>query len=214
MKIKKLIILITPLWIINILGNLKLTLLPDSGLKKWEKKGRPLPPPHRFKQLVIDDYQNAFKANILIETGTYKGDMVYAMKDKFQQIYSIELGFDLWKYCTKRFKKYKHIHIIQGDSGMVLVDLIPKIKERAIFWLDGHYSAGITSKGDKDCPIFEELSSILGSEINHIILIDDAHCFDGTGDYPTIGQLSQYVLSKKILSKINVENGIIRIILE
>jgi hypothetical protein len=213
MQLKTIILKFAPLWVINILSKIRSSIMPASGLEKWEKDGRPLPPPHRFKQLVIEEYRKDYKINIMVETGTYKGDMVYAMKDIFKQIFSIELGFDLWKSASKRFRNDNHITILQGDSGKVLVDLVPKITDRAIFWLDGHYSAGITSMGEKECPIFEELSSILSSEINHILLIDDARCFNGNGDYPTVEKLSEYILSKKALSKISVEDDIIRVIL-
>jgi hypothetical protein len=212
MQLKRIILKIAPLWVINILSKIKSSLLPASGIERWEKNGRPLPPPHRFKQLVIEEFQKTNNIKILVETGTYKGDMVYAMKDRFQRIFSIELGLDLWKSACKRFKNDNHITILQGDSGKVLVDLVPRIKEKAIFWLDGHYSAGITSRGEKECPIYEELSSILSSEINHILLIDDARCFNGVGDYPSLEKLSEYILSKKVSSKISVEDDIIRAI--
>jgi hypothetical protein len=44
-----------------------------------------------------------------------------------------------------------------------------------MFWLDRHYSGGFTAKGEKDCPIIEELDAISnGSHLKHSILIDDA----------------------------------------
>jgi len=180
----------------------------------WEKKGRPVPPPHYIKQLVILEHKKKFSINILVETGTYMGDMVHAMEKKFEKIYSIELGHDLWTAAVDRFKNKKHITILLGDSGKVLHDIIPEIKKRAIFWLDGHYSAGITAKGEKNCPIFEELDAIFSSSLNHILLIDDARCFDGTGDYPTIEELSKYILSRKGNSKININDDVIRVICE
>jgi hypothetical protein len=181
-------------------------------LKIWERQGKPIPPPHRVKQLAIEEYQKTLGINILVETGTYMGDMVYAMKDKFQKIYSVELDFNLWRFAVKRFKNQNHIVVLQGDSGKVLLDIVPQIKEKAIFWLDGHYSAGITAKADKDCPIFEELAAIFGSRINHVLLIDDARCFNGAGDYPTVEKLSEFILSKRIQSKIEVKDDIIRVI--
>ena len=35
-------------------------------------------------------------------------------------------------------------------------------KTPAIFWLDGHYSAGITAMGEQATPIFKELTHIFG----------------------------------------------------
>lgn len=189
-------------------------IIEKNQLIKWEKHGRPVPPPHRIKQLVIEQYQKKHNISILIETGTYMGDMVKAQLKNFKTIYSIELGKDLWGKAVKLFEKDKHVNIIQGDSGKVFLDLIPKINEKAIFWLDGHYSAGITAKGEKDCPIYEELNGIFNSRFQHILLIDDARCFNGEGDYPTIERLSEYILSKYSKSNIEIKDDIIRIELE
>jgi len=212
--LKKIVLIITPVIIIDTLRSIVLKLLSKRDFRKWEQQGRPVPPPHIVKQKVIKEFQKKYNINILIETGTYKGDMVHAMKHKFKKIYSIELGIDLWKRACKRFKNQENISILQGDSGKVLVGLVPQINERALFWLDGHYSSGITSRGEKECPIFEELESILDSQINHILLIDDARCFNGSGDYPTVDELTETILIKKPLSKLDVKDDIIIIILE
>lgn len=168
---------------------------------------------HRVKQQVIRFYQKKYQYQILIETGTYLGDMVWAQKDIFNKIYSIELGEDLWKVAVNRFKNYPHITLLQGDSGKVLNDVVLHLDKEAIFWLDGHYSAGITAKGDKECPIFEELSAIFRSKLDHVLLIDDASLFNGSGDYPTIENLTVYVLANRPQSHIDVKDNIIRIAL-
>jgi hypothetical protein len=190
---------------------------PDYQIKQeirnWKERGKPAPPPHRIKQKVIEKFKNNFDINVFVESGTYKGDMVYAMKDKFQKIFSIELSTDLWKHSVERFINEKHITILQGDSGKLLVDILPKFNEKAIFWLDGHYSAGDTARGDKDSPIIEELTAIFNSNFNHILLIDDARCFNGSDGYPTIKELSKFILSKNSHSKIKVKDDIIRVIL-
>jgi len=58
------------------------------------------------------------------------------------------------------------------------------------------------------------LDSIFNSkEFNHILLIDDARCFIGEGDYPTIDQLTEYVRSKNENYKVEVKNDIIRYVI-
>ena len=73
-------------------------------------------------------------------------------KKFFKRIYSIELSEDLFNMAKKRFRNNSHIKIIQGDSGDVLKNVLIEITEPGIFWLDGHYSAGITVKGKKGMP--------------------------------------------------------------
>jgi hypothetical protein len=166
-------------------------------VKRWEKQGKPIPPPHSVKQKIIEKYHSASGYNILIETGTYMGQMVDAMKDIFKKLYSVELSVDLWKRAVNRFSKYKHITIVHGDSGKVLKEITKYIDEPAIFWLDGHYSAGITAKGDKNCPIFEEIDAIfMYKKFNHILLIDDARYFKGQDDYPSLDELTTYIKNK------------------
>ena len=183
-------------------------------LNKWNKNGCPVPPPHIVKQMTIQEYQDKYQYKILVETGTYMGDMVEAQKKRFRKIYSIELGIDLFDKATKRFKNDKNITIVQGDSGKVLPDIMLKLNEPAIFWLDGHYSAGITARGDKDCPIFEELDAIFSKKnFEHILLIDDARCFIGEGDYPTIEELTNYVRSKNEKYQVDVKHDTIRYVI-
>jgi hypothetical protein len=179
----------------------------------WKLRDKPIPPPHVVKQKILEEYKKKYDIQILIETGTFRGDMIYAHLKTFKKIYSIELDKYLWKEAVKRFKKQEHVKIIQGDSGKILKDLIKEIKERSIFWLDGHYSGGITAKGDTESPILEELNTILSSKKDHIILIDDAREFTGKRGYPTIEALKKIIFKEKPGSQIKIQDDVIRIVL-
>ena len=101
---------------------------------------------------------------------------------------------------------------MQGDSSKVLPELLDKIKKPCLFWLDGHYSGGITGKGDLNTPILNELKSIFSHQIkDHVILIDDARCFTGEEDYPTIKALKEFVIKNRPDWVFEVRNDIIRI---
>lgn len=179
-------------------------------INQWKSEGSPLPPPHSVKQMAIENVALKHHIKTLVETGTYLGDMVMAEKNNFDKIISIELGKDLWATAVERFSMYDHIKIYQGDSGKVLHEIIDTIEDKALFWLDGHYSSGVTAQGDKDCPIYEELDAIFSNNKNHVILIDDARHFNGTGDYPTIEALQEYVNQQKIKYTCEVADDIIR----
>jgi len=100
--------------------------------------------------------------------------------------------------------------IINGDSGEKIQSLLTEINEPCVFWLDGHYSGGITAKAEIDTPIMAELDAIFNHKIlNHVILIDDARLFIGENDYPTINALTLYVKNKDKSKTISVENDII-----
>jgi hypothetical protein len=186
----------------------------NSIIKDWENAGKPLPPPHLVKQQAIHSLQSKFGYQVLIETGTYLGDMVEAQKNNFAQVYSIELGEDLHRDAVKRFENEKNVCILQGDSSDVLITLCKKIDKPAIFWLDGHYSAGITALGKKQCPIYEELTAIFDSETRgHLLLIDDARLFVGKDDYPTIAELEDFIKRSRPNATIHIEDDIINVFL-
>ena len=185
-------------------------------LHQWEKEGKPYPPPHLVKQIVVRDFAKRFSIKTLVETGTYHGDMVWATIDIFKKIISIELDKQLFLENQNKFCTYKHISIIHGDSEKVIKNILSCITSPCIFWLDGHTSPGYNPpEGSISCPIKEELGAIFSHHIkNHIILIDDAHDFSGSYDYPTISELKNITTKNNPESKFLVENNIIRIFTE
>jgi len=182
------------------------------ALRSWEKIGRSSPPPHVVKEHLIRDYAGTFNTGILIETGTYLGDMVYAMRKSFSKILSFELDQSLYEQARRRFAADRHIEIIHGDSGQLLPQYLTNINERCLFWLDGHYLGGITARGELDTPIKRELEHIFAHAISdHVILIDDARCFTGQNDYPTLDELRELVSERTQGWQFSVEDDVVRI---
>ena len=179
----------------------------------WEKKGKFIPPPPIVKHLTINEYRLKYGYDILIETGTFEGDMINAHKNNFKNIISIELNEELYKKAIKRFRKHKNINILQGDSSVILKDVLQNLSENSIFFLDAHYSYGKTSKGNKYTPIVEELNLIINTNKDHIILIDDARHFNGNYNYPTIDELKQLINDLNSSYKFDIEHDIIRLTL-
>lgn len=182
------------------------------SLRNWEKAGKPVPTPHIVKQLTIERYQHKTGFRVLVETGTFMGDMIEAQRYNFKEIYSIELSEQLYLRALEKFHGAKHIHLLQGDSGEKLIEITYRLREPAIFWLDGHYSGGITAQGDKDCPVMDELEAIFSSNHDHCLLIDDARCFGRDADYPSLDEIRSLVDSKRKGYTISVTDDIIRVI--
>jgi hypothetical protein len=57
----------------------------------------------------------------------------------------------------------------------------------------------------------KEVNAILEHKQGHVILIDDARCFDGTHDYPTLNELQKLVALKRPDYMFSVLNDVIRI---
>jgi len=181
-------------------------------IAQWEKDGKPFPPPPAVKQQTLQHYAEKYNLQTLVETGTYYGDMVEAMRDGFARIYSVELSRELYEKARERFAGEKHIELIWGDSGVEMGKVMKKLNQPALFWLDGHYSAGETARGNKDTPIYEELGHILNAEeTGNVIIIDDARNFGMDPEYPTMEELTDFIRLKRPDLAIAVENDSIRI---
>ncbi len=160
---------------------------------RWVKAGKPLPPARVIKERLIDKYRKLTGYHTLVETGTYRGDMVFAQLKKFKKIHTIELDNRLYNEAKKRFSTFSHVNILQGDSGKVLTQVVNELDKPAVFWLDGHYSGDITALGETITPIFEELKIIFSKRLDHAILIDDARLFNGKDGYPTLEELKKFI---------------------
>ncbi len=180
------------------------------GYWLWKINGRPIPLPHLAKQNIINGYKKMYGADVLVETGTYLGETIQSQLNGFKKIISVEVATHLYQRAVRRFKKYSHVRIFNGDSGEVLKVIVPTLPSISIFWLDGHYSGGVTGRGKLDSPIKEELQTIFKSQYAHIILIDDSRLFDGTNGYPKLSELEGWVAAEGKYA-CTVEDDIIRL---
>ena len=179
-------------------------------LVQWYLRNKPIPSPPVYKERVVSEYGKRFGIDILFESGTFRGDMVYATKNQFKRMITVELFDYYYKNAVKLFKNDKHIEIYFGDSGKEIKKIIKTINKPTLFWLDAHFVGPGTAKGKLNTPIINELKTILSHKIkSHVILIDDAGYFNGKNDYPTIGKLKD--MFKGSGYSLKVENDIIRI---
>ena len=182
------------------------------GLFLWNFHGRPVPPPSLVKQQIVIEHGKRYQLTTLVETGTYLGDMVYACRNVFSRIVSVELNQNLCEIAKRRFFKFKNISFHCGDSSTVLPGLLASIHAPSLFWLDAHYSGGITQRGEVESPIIRELGLILRHPIaGHVVLIDDARNFTGKNSYLTMEALRDLVSSLKPSWMLEVDNDVIRL---
>ena len=178
----------------------------------WKLRGCPVPAPHAVKQMINKHYAAKFKPHIFIETGTYMGEMIDAVEGHFSKIISIEFDPKLAGRAQEKYSSAPHVTILQGDSGKLLPELLAKINEPCLFWLDAHYSSGVTGHADSETPIMKEIRAILDHSCpEHVILIDDAREFTGNKNYPTLAALRQLVQQRRKEWQMTVEADIIRI---
>jgi hypothetical protein len=177
----------------------------------WKLRGEPIRSPHLLKQRTVSDYAARYGLRVLIETGTYYGEMVAAMKNRFARIYSVEFDSGLAARAAKKFARRPHIHILHGDSQKVVPELLQSLQEPALFWLDAGYYGWAGLQGDRQ-RLTSELEAILGHSIpNHIILMDDARGLNGQNGAPTVDQLKQRIETGFPGRTVEVKYDILRI---
>lgn len=176
----------------------------------WILRGRPSRSPHLLKQKVVREYGQRFGLQTLVETGTYYGEMVAAMKDRFERIYSIEFVPSLAERAIQKFARYKQVQIFCGDSRAVMPEVLDLLTWPALFWLDaGYYGwVGIRSNEQR---LSAELEMILSHPHKHIILLDDARGLTGRDGIPSVADVKQYVESTFPERIVEVKYDIMRV---
>ena len=178
----------------------------------WTRSGGLPPPPPLVKQRCVVAHQHTFGPEIMIETGTFRGEMVRAVRGVFREIYSIELSEELYRRAVDVFAAFPHINLLRGDSSDMLRTILARIDQPCLFWLDAHYSGAGTGLGDRETPILAELECITRHSCrHHVILIDDARLFDGAHAYPSLAQLTALVHGFRPEWSVTVMDDIIRI---
>jgi hypothetical protein len=182
----------------------------DAIRSQWIADGRPVPAPNALKIDVVRQHVQRFGPRVFIETGTYKGHTIDVIKDHVAKVWSIELSPELASRARIKYARVPHVEICEGDSAEWVPRLLDQLYEPALFWLDGHWSAGETARGSLDTPIRAELDAVLNHRVDsHVVLIDDAREF-GQGDYPSIAELEATVRAHRPDWTFTVDADIIR----
>ena len=157
-----------------------------------------------LKNEFLKELSDIFKIDVFIETGTWRGETTNNAISCFKEIHTIELSPGFYKDASERFKNNYNVHVHLGDSLDILPKILPTIKRKILFWLDGHYSEGGTAKGKQNTPLLNELRIIKENSLNRpIILIDDIRQCQHFEDipvnqvlkgWPTVGELKNAIL--------------------
>jgi len=133
---------------------------------------------------------------VWVETGTFRGDTTARQVAWFRHIFTIELDPTLAAAARERFKDEPTVEVHEGDSAEVLAWLCatsPHLQEPAVFYLDGHWSGGVTARGREEedgCPLLREVAVLGRREYEDLIVVDDVRLFGkkvvsgSGGDWP------------------------------
>jgi hypothetical protein len=172
-------------------------------ISAWGATSFAAPSPHFIKQAVL--LRNGLDDAIWVETGTYMGDTTRVLSKVAKMVYSIEPEPELFANAKRAFKDVNNVKIINGLSEDVFPKLLPDLRGDVCFWLDGHYSAGVTFKGPQDTPVIDELAVIaenLGGMEREVVMIDDVRCFNPRYpeyvNYPEIDSIVDWARQNKL----------------
>ncbi|MFC2057349.1 hypothetical protein ACFLR6_00250 [Campylobacterota bacterium] len=203
MKLKKLLIRILPKFLSNRIRNYR-------EIRAWGKQGYLDNAPQFVKQNIFLKY--SLPNTQWIETGTYLGTTTEFLVDNFTKVYTIEPETTLYQRAIKKFTG-KNVELFNDVSESVFPTLLPKISGNCNFWLDGHYSAGITFQGEQNCPLEDELSAIelnLSNFDKIAILIDDVRHIYDDAKYPSIDFIIDWARKNKFNWRIEQDILIMR----
>lgn len=201
---------------LNLIGLVSLRFSAEQARKileftEWEVAKFRSPSPQFIKQATIK--RNYQLGSVFVETGTYHGSTTSYLSSFAPQVISIEPDLILFNAASKKFSLKENITLYNGASEDVFPELIPSLKGDVTFWLDGHFSGGVTFQAQKDTPIcFElEIIEINISNFNSLcVLIDDFRCFNPSSpefkDYPTKSFLVDWAIRNSL--NWTVENDI------
>lgn len=125
---------------------------------------------------LIEKLATSFKISNFVETGTYHGGTAIWAANFFKNVLTIEYSKELYEQAIAKFD-ISNIEFIFGDSRTELSKLIKRLDGSSLFWLDAHWSGGLTYGDTDQCPLIEEINIINSSNFDNFILIDDARLF-------------------------------------
>ena len=133
---------------------------------------------------LVQQLAAEFRINNFIETGTNQGRTAIWASGLFKNVMTIEYSQQLYEQVKHQYKSIKNIEFIWGDSRQELSKLVAKFNQPALFWLDAHWSGGITYGENDECPLLSEIEIINRSPLDNFILIDDARLFTSPPPLP------------------------------
>ncbi len=141
--------------------------------------------PYLTPQFWQETRLDPLRYDTFIETGSYRGETLDFMKDRFRSLHSIELSKRWHDFCAARFRDYPHIHLHHGDSTELLPRVLNGIDRPVIVFLDAHYSGGSTAKAGStvDSPLLEELAYLRTRTADDIIIVDDTSFLGAKGGH-------------------------------
>lgn len=166
---------------------------------------------HIVLSSFLQDMRRVFNRSMFVETGTYLGDTTKVAAALFAHVHSVEVSNDLYEWTTQQLQSYSNIQLYRDHSVFFLDRLCSTYQAEAgtmLFWLDAHYSGGITTLyQDVLTPIVDELEVLARHNMRDaVIMIDDIRCFGSLYQEQTIAAHPGYPSIQKVCTVLKTIN--------
>jgi len=167
----------------------------------WEKRGYEQPSPPFIKRSVLHRF--GLPTATWVETGTFQGDTTEFLRHEAKEVFTVEPDQALYGRAVRRFEHTSNVHVLHGLSEDILPDLVPRLSGDVCFWLDGHFSGGVTHQGPQHTPILRELEVIADNlrRLNSVcVLVDDVRLFTYRKEngYPKLDAMVEWAFKHQL----------------
>jgi hypothetical protein len=129
-----------------------------SGFAEWAARDFSVPCPRFVKESVLKRLN--LDGATWVETGTFLGDTTQLLAEISNRVITIEPEPTLYQKARIRFADEPKVVVVNDISENALPSVLRDVGGNVCFWLDGHYSGGITFRGPNDTPLVQELNEI------------------------------------------------------
>ena len=123
---------------------------------------------------LINNAQSLLSSNLnLDKLGDYTN---------FEKIFTVEISQKLWEWLHPQIRQFENVEHVLGDSLVEIPKFLKTLDEndKVFFWLDAHWSQGLSDKNHLDVPLIEECV-IIDEQYKSdtaIVAIDDVRMFE------------------------------------
>jgi len=127
-------------------------------------------------QAIRDRHLQHAKIKLFVETGTWKGATTRLARELFPLVHTIESTSQVFEAAVKGLAS-TDIRCHFGDSPAVLRELLPRLKQPAVFYLDAHWWNNKRVDKKNPFPLWQEIEVLVPRPYADVIIVDDVHDF-------------------------------------
>lgn len=148
-------------------------------------RNRPFVPHSLMKLQNLKVSRDMTGAKTIVEIGSFKGITTRRLSYLFDRVISVEIDPVLHGIAQQRCGGRTNIELLLGDGSQLLGGIAGNI-EKAVLYLDGHYSGGQTGMGDEPEPVLRELDLVADNlDRFSAVIVDDFRLFGVEQGWPS-----------------------------